>query len=340
MDNRDKALIELLEKWRNGHFTQTDELALKTLAREGDAFAKEAIEGMLSTPEQAHDRVYQRLKGRLASRTRPKGYRNRYAAAAAFAVLCVAVWWMWPRTQHGAGEGAIVSVPLPSDTNMPAVASPEERANMAKKMPQIAQRTPSKKAEDAYSDSSVAAVGDDGIRQVDHIPVAEAKDMPVLMPTITSAPDPSRILRNAAPPDTPEAGDIPAEAAVSADFSKAKEASKSSPEPAEYKAAKKVMTQQRAKASNEPSPLVGWNRFRADMSALTLPDEAKVQGLSRLSASLQLDINPITGAIEQVTVLRKAGFGCDARAEAFVRDYLWTVPRGNTGSVVVEVEFR
>lgn len=340
MDNRDKALIELLEKWRNGHFTQTDELALKALVREGDAFVKEAIEGMLSTPEQAHDKAYQRLQERLASRTRQKGYRNWYAAAAAFAVLCVAVWWMWPRQQNRTGEGPVASVTLPPDTNLPSATSPEERANIAKKMPQIAQRTPSEKAEDAYSDSAVAAVGDDGIRQVDHIPVAAAKDMPVLMPTITSAPDPSRILRNAAPPDTPEAGDIPAEAAVSADFSKAKEASKSSPEPAEQKATKKVMTQQRAKVSNAPSPLVGWDRFRADMNALTLPDEAKAQGLFRLSVSLQLDINPITGVIEQVTVLRKAGFGCDARAEAFVRDYLWRVPRGSAGSVVTEVEFR
>lgn len=93
----DRRFLELMEKWQRGDFTRTDERDVEGLIQ-GDAFRREAWEGLLSAPDVKHQ---DRLAALSAKMNLPghKPYKIVpfwLMTAAATVVIIFGAIWFWP----------------------------------------------------------------------------------------------------------------------------------------------------------------------------------------------------------------------------------------------------
>ena len=129
--NKDKRLLELLERWQSGDFSRADEQELQTLAN-SDEFRRETVEGFWSLPEADHASHLASIRMRLRKKTGGGALNLSFSkvltAVAAVAVVVLGVVWLLPNEQKSAPT-AQEAAKEPAPSSPIASNIPEYRSN-------------------------------------------------------------------------------------------------------------------------------------------------------------------------------------------------------------------
>lgn len=379
MDANDKKLIQLLERWQSGNFTRADEQELQRLLAESDGFGREAADGILSFPEENHLKRLASIRKRLPQKDdRTTFFSGRmFALAASFALLLVAVWWMFspgksdekvaktaPEMQQSAPGAANNSTSVSSDAALPDVGRTAPLGSAGKSM--------------ANGKGNTAGAADDSAEPRKSAPGAPIVDVPKARERAAAVQAPVAIAEERKDAESLEdislsdsnAGyantkpeireDIPRtiENAVNRPVADEKKTESfeqnqvnmqrgaSTPvntypnAPATASNTGKVSTK-KSKTITAPAPAGGWTNFRNEMSRqLTLPQTARDKGLSTGKVTMILDIGPLDGKIRSVNYTNRFGYGCDELAEQFVQKFNWVVMPGGPTEIEVDILFK
>jgi len=322
----DARFLELLQKWRSGDFTRSDEQELFGLAGD-DVFRQEALEGFLDFPENDHNATILALGDKI----RPKRDRRRFAlpqllSIAAVLVLVFGAIWFFKVRPVPKDLETLADVPVSTNNNpiptppiastppnapprLDRVAAPEddmkpESKDMAFSKPKASVPVLADTIAPSQNFDVAATAESEGFRQSEPGAVAQQS---------TNVPSPREIAKDAASRSK-------------------KQVDAAKPAPAEAKADKAKSTS----TASSAQPIGGWNEFRLYLSVnARLTPEAlanNVSGTVRLQFRLDIDANPV-----DFKIIRGLGYGCDEAAIQLVKKASWL--RGNGQPVVVDVPF-
>ena len=331
---QDTRFLELLQKWQSGDFTRSDELEMNTLAS-GDAFRREAIDGLLEHPEYDHTGSLASLRDRLHAKRKGRriGFPQILAMAAAVVLLIGAVWFFnidpIPQDQGKLAQDLPAEDSAPATEQAPSFSEDESRSSApALNKPIATQPTssPEPKKDMAFSDMPKAPTApadlDDkpGSNQNSEVTLNDLKKS-------ESYQQPDAILERST--NSTPAGERAKEAAG--------QAMKKSKAPARSNAEEKVSSDAYTKSNvSTAAPTAGWDNFRVyltNKARLTPAALANnVTGIVRLQFKIDKKNKPF-----DFIVVQKLGFGCDEAAIQLMKDAAWV--QGNGLPVVVDVPF-
>lgn len=364
-DERFKAL---LERWTDGHFTRSDEQALKTLT-DPDDFRREAMEGYAAVPDVDHAERLQRMRAKLRGEEGQSSGGGRVftlprlmAAAAALALLIGAFWFfptIGPKKEDAPlakNEMAPVEPPLQPES-MPQKGIPASPSTAETVIPEgvVSGKSAHQRTRNPLTTATPAnkvATDDIDINSEAEISAAHEEEAtpekadPVLFTEGQAAQD----LATSKPEAPGAAPRREAPAAESKDFVLLREdAKKAKTKPSAKKDSAWHDTESRGKVdalkeqvraeSTSPAysePVDGWDAFSEYLRqfARLTPDARNnnVSGKVRLQFTVGEDGTPYS-----FLVVRGLGHGCDEEAIRLVKGWEWV--RGKNPLTTVEVPF-
>lgn len=332
LHNEDTRFLELLRKWQSGDFTRADEQELNTLAA-ADPFRREALEGMMESPEFDHSAALNALQQKIREKSRRRiALPQIWALAAALVLILGAVWFFNIRPiPTGTGQIAqeipapteqpqITPTPAPEPSLSPKTALPERSATTQAPISRALDKdvvmsdprkeTPALEEQEAAGQANDIAVADDQRNQTTQKPGAVAVQS-------TNTPRQEEIAKQAA----------------GARAKKSMESAPPAPAPIEEKADKKKAAKT---ASTTAQPLIGWEQFRRYLSAnARLTPEARahnITGTVRLQFQLDNSNQPT-----DFKIISSIGYGCDEAAINLVKNTTWV--GGDGQPITVDVPF-
>lgn len=323
LQNDDKRLLELLERWQSGDFSRADEQELLSLTA-SDEFRREAVEGFLSMPEADHASRLAALRSRLRTQhggARRVAWPQIMAAAAAMALLVSAAIWLIPAQKEMA--------PIAQQAPPPPVDSAPEQSMQAQEITTTTdRRTPTAAPETANeSFSSTAAPASDAAgASAPADPEKKSDDESPAAPAVGKAVEYAKAEDALEEVDTRPGNMAPP---LREESDKAMARSKT------METAKKKSAPAKQSASvSEPKD--GWDAFRRYLRRnARLPEAARQQNISgNVSLQFMLDDNNQPADFQ---VLRSLGYGCDEEAIRLVKSYPWQ--RNDTLPVRVDIPF-
>ncbi|MDX1911084.1 MAG: energy transducer TonB [Saprospiraceae bacterium] len=325
LQNDDKRLLELLDRWQTGNFSRADEQELQALTSSDD-FRREAVEGFFSLPEADHRVNLEAIRSRLRPAARHVAWPRILAAAAAVAILISAAVWLIPRQESATAPLAQQAPPPPLENTSDAA-------------PQASQNTPS-------------VAGPSPERRI----TADPQEQPESPATFHSTPinTATETAGAAAQAESESAAEIAAPVTRPADdeaqYAKVEDALEdvdvapgNMARPAKEKTDKNQVQSKASEAMKKRSapttggqPVGGWDDFRQYLRRnARLPEAARQQNISgKVLLRFRLDENDQPFDFQ---IIRSLGYVCDEEAVRLIKAYRWQ--RNTTADIQVEVPF-
>ena len=314
--NEDARFLELLQKWRSGDFTRSDEQEINALAS-GDEFRRETLDGFFSHPEYDHATSISLLRDRIRAKhkSRRLGIPQILSLAAALTLLFSAIWFFNIRPiPTGTGEIA-QQLPLPTDiqkeTSTTALPAPTTATPRLDKVPASPSVNKDLEASQRAAGSGVDQGNDDIMAEkVQDNDLADATDK------LSKSAQAPGVVRQ-------ESNNVATPREMAEESAKRSKASSDDAKPAPSYDEKKAKKEKAGKNISTTQPRDGWPAFRnylnanAHLTALALANN--VSGTVRLEFSLDGQSRP-TG----FQIIRGLGYGCDEEAIKLVKSVSWT----------------
>lgn len=332
----DARFLELLQRWLRGDFTRTEERELQALT-DSDDFRREAMEGFMALPEDAHEVRLAALRQRLLGRPRRRilALPGILAVAASLALLLAAVWffpWAFNRETGAVAQKSPESPVSERDSTSPA--APKSDADIAS----ATEATPGAGAK--RKKSPPEAKSSDAPLTKDEAPADPAATMAFASDSeaVEEREGPAAAMRSSAPPPVETMKKQMTESARPGETGMRPTAAKESTDNLSKPAADKVEPAAPGKTPPPgPAPVAGWDAFREYLrTSARLPEAARNNNVSG-AVQLEFSVSPL-GQATDFKVLKSLGYGCDEEAIRLVKAAGWTP--GSSVRVAVEVWFR